>query len=160
MAVIKRNEMFTGWSQNDVSEFLIFIIECFHKSMPKPYHIVISGIDTNDVDRNAMICYKMLQEQYEREYSEIFDIFYAIRISEITSLDKVNIYSKKPEEFFILDLPIPSNVDNVTIIHCLDLLTNCERLDNESSWYNGITKTHQSVCKKLSFWSLPKILVV
>ena len=32
IATIKKKEIFTGFAQNDMPEFLLFIIECFHNS--------------------------------------------------------------------------------------------------------------------------------
>jgi len=33
-------------------------------------------------------------------------------------------------------------------------------LENENAWYNEVTKSKQNVKKKISYWSLPNILVI
>jgi ubiquitin carboxyl-terminal hydrolase 8 len=154
----RNNCLFKENSQNDMSEFIIFIIECFHRSISRPVRITISGSDKNHTDRNAILCYKMIQTQRENDYSEIQDLFYAVYISEILSLDK-KILSTNPETFFILDLDIPNKL-NVSIIDCLDEFTKFETLDGSNAWYNCKIQKYESVFKRLTFWSLPKILII
>lgn len=156
----KKMHLFTGKSQNDMSEFLLFMIDCFHNSISRPVNITIKGIQLNDTDQKATICYKMIKEQYEKEYSEIMDVFYAIYLSEICTIDKLHILSIKPEPYFILDLPIPKVDKIVSLADCFDELTKGELLDGDNSWYNERIKKYQCVHKKLSFWSFPKILVI
>lgn len=35
----KNIELFTGWAQNDISEFLLLMIECIHNSISRPVRI-------------------------------------------------------------------------------------------------------------------------
>ena len=152
--------MFTGWAQNDMSEFLLLMIECIHNSISRPIRMTIRGVHKNDMDRNAILCYKMIQKQYEKEYSEIMDIFYAIYVSEIISVKTSKVLSTKPESFFILDLPIPNNEKPLTLYDCFDELTKNELLEGDNAWYNESSKKYQSVHKRMSFWSLPEVLVM
>jgi ubiquitin C-terminal hydrolase len=71
-----------------------------------------------------------------------------------------NVLSTKPESFFILDLPIPTNGKPVNLFDCFDELTKNELLEGDNAWYNESSKKYQSVHKRMSFWSLPKVLVV
>lgn len=160
VAKAKNIELFTGWAQNDMSEFLLLMIECIHNSISRPVRITIHGVNKNDTDKNAILCYKMIQKQYEKEYSEIMDIFYAIYVSEIISLKTTKVLSSKPEFFFILDLPIPNHTKLVNLIDCFNELTKSELLEGDNAWYNDSSKKYQSVHKKMSFWSLPKVLVI
>lgn len=114
LAQHKGRDLFTGWAQNDLPEFLLFLIECFHKSLARPTQIRISGTQQTDTDRLAVECYRVLQQVYEKEYSEIMELFYGIHVSEIAPLDASvpfagasTLYSMKPEPFFMLDLPMP-----------------------------------------------------
>jgi ubiquitin C-terminal hydrolase len=114
----KDRDIFTGWSQNDMSEFLLFIMDCFHGSISKSVIINISGNPQNVTDKIAVKCYSMIKTVYEKEYSEILRDFYGIYVSKITSIsseenerdihDEINV---KPELFFLLDLPIPELSD-------------------------------------------------
>ena len=44
LAEDKKKDIFTGWAQNDLTEFLFFIIECMHNSISRPIHISIHSI--------------------------------------------------------------------------------------------------------------------
>ena len=134
----KNCDLFTGFAQNDMSEFLQFIIQCLHNSVSRPMTMRISGNVENHTDKMATECYKMLRTVYSKEYSEIMDLYYAIYVSEISALPKAPgvvpkapgvsqkvvpkgsktktsakpvksvIYSIKPECYFMVELPLPS----------------------------------------------------
>lgn len=154
----KGRDMFTGWAQNDLHEFLLFLIECMHNSISRKMHMNISGKSENSVDDLALKCYGMLKDVYSKEYSEIMDMFYGIYVSQIISMDK-KVYSTKPESFFIIELPIPSN-KSCTLYDCFDHFVMPESLCGDNAWYNENTKTYENVIKTMTFWNFPKILVI
>ena len=43
---------------------------------------------------------------------EIWNLFYAIHVSEIISLEDNKRLNIRPEPFFMIDLPIPTNLKN------------------------------------------------
>ena len=106
VANFKKNELFTGYSQNDISEFLLFIIDCFHTSLSREIKITISGNPENDTDKLAIKCFEMIKNTYSKDYSEIWNLFYAVNVSEITRVDNGKVLSIKPEHFFMVDLLI------------------------------------------------------
>jgi ubiquitin carboxyl-terminal hydrolase 8 len=157
----KNKEIFTGWSQNDMPEFLLFIIECIHNSISRSVNIRISGTSESDTDELAIACYKMLKESYFKEYSEIMELFYGILVSEIVSLDGLHKHSIKPENYFILDLPIPNtNRKKINIYDCFDSYVHPEILVGDNAWYNEKTKLKEDIHKRITFWSFPKILII
>lgn len=158
LAKEKGKELFTGWAQNDMPEFLLFMIECMHNSISRGIHMRILGNIENDIDKMAIECYKMLKSIYEKEYSEIMGFFYGIYVSEIKSIDGNTIHSIKPENFFMLDLPIPNETS--TLMDCLDVFTQYEILSKDNAWYNEKTGKKEDICKRITFWNLPKILVI
>ena len=160
IAEIKGLEMFTGYSQNDLPEFLLFIMDCFHNSISREIKMTISGKSENETDNIAIKCFEMIKQTYSKEYSEIWNLFYAVHVSEIISLDNEKKLSIKPEPFFIIDLPIPQNNKSPSIIDCFDTYVEGEQLTGDNGWYNEETKTKIDVKKKISFWSFPTILVV
>jgi hypothetical protein len=85
---MEHQNMYKQFSQNDISEFVVFIIESFHNSISRPVKITVSGIHKNLMDRNAIICYKMIQTQRERNYSEIHDKFIG-RLSQRQEIQEV-----------------------------------------------------------------------
>lgn len=155
----KDKDIFTGWSQNDMPEFLLFMIECFHNSISRKINIKISGKTMNNTDELAVKCYTMLKETYSKEYSEFMDIFYGIYVSTLISIDQKVTYAINPESFFVLDLSIPDKSDT-SLYDCFDLFVNSEYLTGENSWYNEKTKNKEDVKKQITFWSFPKILVI
>ncbi len=160
VAAKKNRELFTGWAQNDMPEFLLFLIECMHNSISRPMVMKIRGISENSTDQLALNCFGMLKVVYEKEYSEIMDLFYGIYVSQIKSINGQTIHSMKPESFFMLDLPIPEKKETVNIYDCLDYFTMSEIMQDENAWFNEKTKTKESVQKNITFWNFPKILVI
>jgi len=160
VATLKQRDIFTGWSQNDMPEFLLFIIEAFHNSISRPVKINITGTTKSDTDKLAVKCYEMLKEVYHKEYSEIMELFYGIYVSEIRSVDSSTVHSINPEHFFVLDLPIPLDLSPVSLEHCFDSYVRTEHLYGDNAWYNEKTNQHESIQKRIVFWSLPKILII
>jgi ubiquitin C-terminal hydrolase len=160
LAEIKNLDMFTGYSQNDLPEFLLFVINCFHNSVAREIKMTISGVSENETDNIAIKCFEMIKQTYSKEYSEIWNLFYAVHISEIISLDNGKQLSIKPEPFFIINLPIPTDNKSPTIIDCFDKYVEGEILDGDNAWYNEDINQKVDVKKKISFWSFPNILVI
>ena len=60
----------------------------------------------------------------------------------------------------MINLSIPTGNKSPSLIDCFDLYVEGEVLDGDNAWYNEATKLKQNVQKKLSYWSLPTILVI
>jgi len=153
-AKLKGNVIFSRNQQNDVSEFLMFMIECFHNSIYGPSMMVAPKPKTK-VSSNV---WDMLNQQ-TKNYSEIIDLFYGISVKEIISPTTNTVKSIKSEQFFILDLPICKG-ESVSIYDCLDLFTKKELLSGENKWYNEKTKKKEEVEIQNTLFRLPDILVI
>jgi ubiquitin C-terminal hydrolase len=160
IASLKDREIFTGFSQNDVPEFLLFIIDCFHNSLSREIKMTISGDAENETDKIAVKCFEMIKNMYSKEYSEIWNLFYGVHVSEIVSLKNGVKLSVQPEPYFMIDLPIPQNNKNPTLLDCFQLYVQGEILEDENAWYNEKTGEKEKVKKQISFWSFPTILVI
>jgi ubiquitin carboxyl-terminal hydrolase 2/21 len=161
VAAYKDIKKFTGFEQNDLPEFLLFLIDCFHTSTARKINMTINGTAENETDEIALLCFQMIQHTYSKEYSEIWNLFFAVHVSEITSLTEPRkILSRRPEPFFMLDLPIPDNRHTVCLYDCINLYVEGEVLEGENAWKNEATGKKENVAKRISFWSLPNILVV
>ena len=154
----KNRELFTGWAQNDLPEFLLFMIECMHNCISRSITMRIMGNVENSTDLLATECYKMLQHTYSQEYSEVMDMFYGIYVSELMSLDGTIKHTAKPEHFFILDLEIPKS--NATLYDCFDAFTQSEIMEGDNAWFNEAAGEKQPVQKRMTFWNFPKVLVI
>lgn len=160
LASSKGLEIFSGFSQNDIHEFIHIFIESLHISISRNIDIDIIGTSKNMVDEVAIKCYKYLQVSYKNEYSELLNLYYGISISNILSIDKKTIYSTVPETFFILDLPIPESSNKIDIYDCLNLYVKEELMEGDNSWWNEEKNEKERVLKNTTFWNFPQILVI
>jgi len=157
----KNRDMFTGWVQNDITEFLIFLMDCMHNSLSRKLTLKISGKAENQTDKLALVCYQLLKTVYSKEYSEIMDLFYGIYVTSINSADNKKTHSIKPEHFFVLDLQIfHGNEICPTIYDCFDLFVKPECMSGENAWFNEKTGQKEDIQKSIAFWNLPNILVI
>lgn len=159
VAVLKKMDLFTGWQQNDLPEFLLFLIDSFHVAMQREVEMNIKGKIETDRDKLAKVCYKMMQNMYKNEYSELLNIFYGIQITQINDLEG-NMLSAVPEPFFMIDLPLISNKNSISLEDCLNEYYKPERLEGECQYYNENKDRKEDVDKGLVVWSFPNILVI
>jgi ubiquitin C-terminal hydrolase len=163
-AVKQGQHLFTGFDQNDCAEFLMFILDNFHESLKREVKMSINGIPLNNRDKMAIICYNKIKEMYEKEYSELINIFYGVQITRIRSSTDINkVYVEKPEPFFIINAAIPENEgsgNTFTIKQCFELSLSKEILDGDNAWYNEETKQKESVYIEHSYWNLPNIMIL
>ena len=162
----KNQDLFTGYEQNDLSEFLTFLLGCFHDSLKREVDIVLKGEIKNFKDKIAVKCLESYKRLQEKEYSEIIDLFYGIQATllykkdvEYKNLDEKSVLSVASESFFIINLPIPPRKRVINIYDCFDTFTEVETLDGDNMWYNENTKQKEAINKKTCFWKLPKILI-
>tara|TARA_Y100000768_G_scaffold388976_1_gene389568 strand:+ start:11021 stop:11995 length:975 start_codon:yes stop_codon:yes gene_type:complete len=151
-------DIFTGFAQNDLPEFLLFIIDAFHTALHNPVNVKVKGIIKNDMDTLAVNCYNVIKTMYEREYSVILDHFYGISLTYIVN-ESGKIVSVRPEPYMMLNLPIPHK-KNITLEDCINLYCEDELLDDENKWLNEATNEREVVTKMTKFWSFPKILII
>jgi ubiquitin C-terminal hydrolase len=156
---IKNVPIFSGFQQNDIQEFLLFVIDCFHLALKKNITINIVGSSQNKQDELAVQCYSKIKQMYENDYSEIFEIFHGIHISQISN-ENNEVISTNPEIFYSIDLPLPLNNKNISLDDCFDLYTTHEILDGENMYFNETIGEKIIAKKNILFWSLPKILII
>lgn len=157
---IKGHTIFTGFQQNDLPEFLIFVIDCFHNALSREVEMKIEGEAKDDKDKIAIKCYETIKQMYEKDYSEIWSIFYGTHVSMLQHTETSEIISMVPEPFFIINLPIPANNKSPTLLNCFDLYVEGEILDGDNRVTYEKTGEKIAVRKNIIFWSLPDILVV
>jgi len=163
VAHLKSRNIFTGNAQNDVQEFLLFVIDCFHNALAREVDMQISGVAQNETDILATKCYDMIQQMYKKEFSDMFNIFFGIHVSEISSLTEENkILSVKPEPFSVISLSIPLTMPEPSIYDCFDLYCKPELMtaQNGNAWFNEKENKKENVKRGIVFWSLPNILII
>jgi ubiquitin C-terminal hydrolase len=157
LAKIKGQEIFTGFNQNDLPEFLIFVIDCFHNALSREVNMTIQGNVKDDKDNIAVKCFERIKQMYEKDYSEIWNMFYGIHVSQLENTATNEIVSITPEPYFIINLPIPENNKEPSLIDCFNLYVEGELLDGVKSEKTG---EKYAAKKRLMFWSFPNILVI
>lgn len=180
IAKITNRELFTGWSQNDLPEFLLFLFDSFHNALTREVIMDIKGNIKTKKDEMGKACYEMMKTQYTKDYSEFLNIFFGIHVSVLTPVlekckdgttintEYLNYLSLRPEPYMLIHLPIPSkeevnirNTDkNVTLFHCFDKHCECELMEGENAWFNEKDNKKQDVNKRMLFWSLPNIMII
>jgi ubiquitin C-terminal hydrolase len=157
----KNQDLFTGFMQNDLHEFLSFVIDCFHEALKRPVNMEIKGDIENSTDKLAVKCYTMMKNMYNKEYSEVLKTFFGIHVSEITTIDNLDeSLSITPEPYFMVELPIPADKRTCSIYDCFDLYTKPEKLVGDDAWFNEETNKKQDVNKRIIYWNFPEILVI
>ena len=159
----KNIELFSGFAQNDLPEFLMFIFDCFHNSLKRKVMMNIQGNPKNTTDNLAKECFTMMKNTHADTYSEILTMFYGVHVSQLHSVVDNKCLSNKPESYCNINLPLPNtntNTNTCTIYECFDLYTSRELLDGDNSWYDENDKIKKNVYKSIAFWSFPDILIV
>lgn len=159
VAGIKKYQLFTTHEQNDLQEFLMFLLECFHKAVSREVDMKVTGIVKSKVDIMAAECFEMMRSMHEKDYSEIISMFYGVHVSTITSPENSEILSVRPEPFSVLSLSLPAEND-ITLYSCIDEFCKKDRLDGDNSWFNEKTNQKQDVDKGIVFWNFPEILII
>lgn len=160
VSLVKDRDLFAGNDQNDIQEFLLFVIDCFHTALSRDVNMQITGTVKNNIDKLAKECYEMMKTMYNKEYSEMLNMFYGIHVSEISSCETGEVFSMTPEPFSVISLSIPSDVNSPTIHDCIDLYCAKEELSGDNAWMNEKTYTKEDVNRGIIFWNLPEILII
>ena len=163
VAKIKDKSIFTGFAQNDLTEFVVFVIDCFHTAISREVNMTITGDALTETDKLAKKCFQMKKMMYKKEYSEFLNLFYGTSVSKIET-ESGEYINATPEPFLLLDLPLPAdtikNNKPCTLKECLDNYTEIEILDGDNKYYNDNTGKKEVANKQLLFWSLPEIFII
>ena len=156
VARIKDRIIFTGWAQNDITEFLQFITECFHNAICREVEMNITGTALSSTDKLAETCYKMMKNMYKKEYSEFLSMFYGIHVSQIKSLES-DYENITPEPFFNITLPMTKKNN---LVSSFEEYVKIEKMDGDNKILNDKTNKKEVAEKQIKFWSLPDVLVI
>jgi ubiquitin carboxyl-terminal hydrolase 2/21 len=153
------NNNFTNYGQNDVHEFILFIIDNMHEVLSKKVSIKISGEIKTDFDKLTFKAMKNWESHFKNDYSKIIDIFYGQIITIINTPDG-NILSTSFDPICFYTLPIPNNKTEITIYDCIDLYCSSELLSGDNQFFCDKSNTYLDAFKTTKFWNLPNVLIV
>jgi len=145
---------FTGYLQNDIYEFLLFVFCSFQHSTIQDTveHTILSNT------KLAKRCKQMIVQTYEKSYSKIIGLFYGVQVYQMYRINNEFI-TNNVESFFTLNLSIPVK-KQPTLYDCLDTYTQKEHLKGNNMWYNEESKEKEEVIRQVMFFSLPEILII
>jgi len=146
---------FTENSQNDATEFLMFVMETLHEAISGP-SVMVGTRPTDSIDGQV---WDLVKTQYSKKYSEILNIFYGITINEIRSTEPHHrLRSSKPEHFLVTNLFIPM-IEKPSLYDCLDETFNDEIMEGDNEWFNDVTNKKEPVVTSYKIYSFPEILI-
>ena len=154
----KDKDIFTGFAQNDMPEFLLFVIDSLHNSLTREVEITVTGNIVNKTDELALKSYNTLKRMYEKDYSEILDIFYGINICVIKNT-KGETLSINPEPYMTLELSLPVK-PNISLYDCFDYYISPDELSGDNAYKNEKTGKNEDANRTMTFWNFPNILVI
>lgn len=170
IARLKNQELFTQNSQNDVQEFLVFMLDSFHMALAREVNMTITGNVNSDKDIIGQKCYEMMRKMYTKNYSEMLNLFYGIQMSVLSELgdnDGGAVLSISPEPFSIISLSIPiveiagtGKTRIPTLIDCFSHYCAGEVMEGDNAWFNDKTGKYQNVRRGVMYWSLPNIMII
>lgn len=155
-----KNDVFSGFEQQDAQEFLNYIIDQFSEEcgqkvlfLPKKHHNYILTLKNKILNTKADLSW----EQFlKKKFSILVPMFFGLFRTQL-KYDDSNYMSNTFTPFNIIQLHIPT-IENPTIFNCLDLFLEKEILDkhNAIESINSYGKTTGE--KQETIWKLPKYL--
>jgi ubiquitin C-terminal hydrolase len=165
---------FTGYRQNDSSEFLHFLLESLHNSLCKKVVMKVKGTPKTELDKKMVLAYDNWKTYFQNDYSKIVELFYGQFHSVISTPEDPSFSSETFEPFCSFDVEIPQifvetfltkedgtktrevkKKTSVSLYDCLDHFTSQEEIDYKTS--DDDTKKYS---KQMRFWKLPKYLII
>ncbi len=137
---------FSSYKQNDIQEFIIFVLDVLHESLGKP-------LDYTPKENS-------LESFYKKKYSKIIELFYGQIETIILDIDTNKKLSNSFQPICFFSLPIPKHKEDITVKDCLKLYLEEELLDGDNKWFNPKTNEYNVVRKKTKIVVYPQILIL
>ena len=150
-------ELFSGFIQNDVTEFLLFILDCFHNAMAREVEMSLQGKVKNNLDILANKCLKAHSDFFKSNYSEIIKSFYGMEINLIQDLNSVTL-TQSFDPFSVISLALDNN-KQPNLINLFDNYHKEEELGEDNLWENE-KKEKIKIKKTIKIWNYPDILII
>lgn len=136
---------FSARQQNDVAEFMQFVLNSLHEAMAEE----VNFDEVEAADPITVKCRETMKQIFGKQCSEIIMLFYGMQVSTIRT-------SHTPEPFLFLDLPIPEGAARLDEV--LNAYTAEEKIEG---WFDESTKTtEKEVTRELRIWRLPAVLTL
>jgi ubiquitin C-terminal hydrolase len=154
--IIQRNNIFTGYEQQDAQEALALLLDQLHEGLKYEIDINYSGNIENNIDEIMIESIQQWKLNLNNHYSIVADTFFGQFINKIISLENNDnvIVSKTFEMYNMLNIPIYGK----TIYDSLSKYFEKEIL--ETKFFDEKTNRHISVYKQIKLMKIPKYLII
>ena len=149
---IKNNDLFSGFDQNDSTEFFHFFIDCIHESIKN----IDENITYSNVEKSKDFR-KYLQDIMHQNMSIIQKLFSGY--VEVTYNYNNKPISKQYEHFFMIHVPL-SEMDASTLSECMSKYFVDEELCGDNAYFYEKEDKKVDVIKKTQIIHAPEILII
>lgn len=153
----KGYDIFSGYEQNDVTEFMYFILDCFHEGMKNKDEILWDfALKHHSIVRDRKF-HEYFINKYKKEYSIIDALFATQYVNGFQNIDGKQL-SRNFESNNILDVPLIST----DLVECLNGVFEDEHFneENNNQYYDDNSKSYIDAVKRHKILYPPKILIV
>jgi ubiquitin C-terminal hydrolase len=154
---------FSGYGQQDVQEFLQFLLDGLHDDLnqirKKPRYEEIKDVEGEPEERTSARWWK----NYTDRNSSFISALFGGQLKSEVRCNACGHVSLAFDPFFDVSLPIPRGGmkrRRCTLRDCFDEFTKPELLARNERVYCRRCRTHRDSTKKLSLYRLPRILIV
>ncbi|KAM9064264.1 ubiquitin carboxyl-terminal hydrolase 8 [Sarcophilus harrisii] len=154
----KINDQFSGYSQQDSQELLLFLMDGLHEDLNKADNRKRHKEENNDHLDDFKAAEHAWQKHKQLNESIIVALFQGQFKSTVQCLT-CHKKSRTFEAFMYLSLPLAST-SKCTLQDCLRLFSKEEKLTDNNRFYCSHCKTRRDSMKKIEIWKLPPVLLV
>ena len=155
---MKNNENFSGYDQNDSTEFLYFLFDIMHEEMKNKDASLKSNVQDKWKKLSSNKSFQpFVKKKLKSDFSIIDELFSGV--CETTILDEnENHISHSYQSFVMMDLPL---VDT-DLIPCIDEYFRDDELnaENENQYFDDTDNTYKDVTKQMRLIRSPHILII
>ncbi|CAM9205743.1 unnamed protein product [Ectocarpus sp. 12 AP-2014] len=175
--------LFAGYEQQDVQEFLAFLLDAVHEDLnrvPNADRKYVEAKEAKEGEAEEMVAMKAWKGYLERNRSIIVDLFQG----QLRSALQCGVCGRRSvtfDPFMYLSVPLPEDMNDddgdgerrprrgpgggsggpgISLETCIRMFCEEEVLDGDNAWYCSNCKKHQRATKKLDLWKVPPVLIV
>lgn len=165
IAAMNGIDLYRVGRQNDVHEFLSFLLNSLHEAVAYPVKVKINGIIKNDVDNLEKQAKVAWAQSHIKSYSKIAEMCCSQQRSCVVCPDCRNASNNFVPEYTIsLSIPdkkiIKDPSKNVTLDDCLREFAKVEILDSDNKFKCEKCNNNIQAQKTLQIWRMPDVLTI
>tara|TARA_B110000261_G_C13064171_1_gene349456 strand:+ start:446 stop:1513 length:1068 start_codon:yes stop_codon:yes gene_type:complete len=155
-------------SQNDIHEILLLILNKLNEEIKindisKYTNNKINHVDNNSLQNLKKNCYEKWFEMHKKEYSELNEILYHHKITQIICGNCNHIHHNHDSSCIIdIEIPIVQDNNKYQLIDCIKNHMNTELLNSnpDMKWTCDECNNSEISEKSTKYWKLPPTLII